>query len=268
MSKNVCVCRSCVDPRENGLYVQHDLPLYNGIYMARKKGAFIPKYESVSDFSTTMSMLIDLGKEPVVIVQGHRDCAAVKLLFNTFGRPEGELNNTEKEFRHSHGDALQIVKQYASVLPEPDQLRLLEKICILQSINNFFEYCAVNFKNSAKSPVMFACFSETPETPPAQGFDPSTIELSAFDTAREAFTQSDVGGNKGRRIVDFIDTKTFLPHAAQAFGIKEPVKIDKVVLNEIRKHVAQNMAQAATPHTLTEAPAATRHAYDRASPGQ
>lgn len=248
MSKNVCVCRSCVDPRENGLYIQHGLPLYNGIYMARKKGAFIPKYGPVNDFSTTMSMLIDLGKEPTVVVQGHRDCAAVKVLFDTFGRPDDELNVTEKEFRHSHDEALQTVKKIAAALSDGDQLRILEKICVLQSINNFFEYCdAMKDKTGAKHPPMFACFSQTPTTPVGENFDPQNIELLIFDPKRNKFIASPDGDNEGCRIVDLIDTKTFLPQTSQLFSISEPINLAAVVRNEVGRRTPRSRKPLVTP---------------------
>ena len=48
----VLVCRCCVDPRESGHFAQHGLPVYNGIYAARRKGAKLPFAANTSYVNT------------------------------------------------------------------------------------------------------------------------------------------------------------------------------------------------------------------------
>jgi hypothetical protein len=111
INNSVCVCRTCVDPREHGFFIQHGLTLINnGIYMPRKKGGFMPQASPSHDVSTTGLMLIQMGKSPIFVFQGHRDCAAVRTLYDSFGKTQNQLNGTEREFQRSYIDALENVR--------------------------------------------------------------------------------------------------------------------------------------------------------------
>lgn len=237
--KYTCTCRSCVDPREHGFFIQHGLALLNEFYMSRVKGAFIPKPNSTHDISTTDLMLLQMGRNPLFVVQGHRDCAAVKILFDTHNKNPNTLSETEREFLRSQSTVLELVKRIAADLPDEDQLMLLEKTCVLQSINNLFEYEGINQKEKYQ-PQIYAYYSFTSKSTEERPSDPSKIGLMVYDQKQGAFVRSAASkNNNGIRIVDLINPKTFEPFDHDRFMIKEPIALEATIRNEahvVREH--------------------------------
>lgn len=238
MPGNACVCRSCVDPREHGFFIQHGIPLSNGLYMARCKGGFVPKPSPTHDISTTGLMLVQMDNAPNFVLQGHRDCAAVRILYGSQGKIDSEMNETEKEFRRSHLKALNIVLNYATALDPEQSLRLLEKLCVLQSINNSFEYDSFR-QNPNYKPAFHAYYSITPkpsETPPS---GPEKMGLMIFDPEQSVFASTGrPHDNHGLRIADLIDLAAFVPYDHDSFKLTAPVDLEIVARNESRYVIA------------------------------
>jgi len=243
MQESTCVCRSCVDPREHGFFTQHGLPNYNGLFMARSKGAFVSKPSPTHDVSSTGLMLIQMNKKPVFILQGHRDCAAVKILFNTQNKDPVKFNNTEREFLRSHSDAVEAVKEYATVLKPEEQLVILEKICVLQSINNLFSFEDLNLEHNY-NPIMYAYYSMTLPIADKQPSDATQLGLMIFDPEQQVFANTPAPEiNNGIRIADLINIQTLLPHDHGPFKITHPIDLIKAVRNEVNFTLAN-----VTPH--------------------
>jgi carbonic anhydrase len=239
---SVFACRSCVDPRENGFYQQHGLPVYNGFFMTRTKGSFVPKPSPSNDISNTCVMLVKEGKDPMTMVQGHRDCAAVRISYAAASKKATMLDSTDREFLRSYGEALEAVQSHAGALQRKDQLRILERICVLQDINNLYSFRALDQQDRFQLRA-YAHYSMTPtahEPPPQNGAD---IPLMIFDPQQGIFTRgakktAETQLNEGIRLIDLVDLKTFRPHRPGLYEITKPTDLDAVARNEVRAVMA------------------------------
>ena len=241
MLDNVCVCRTCVDPRENGFHQQHGLPVFNRFFMTRSKGAFVTKPNSTNNILNTCVMLMKEGKMPMTVTQGHRDCAAVRTSFAAAEKDEGSLDNTDREFLRSYEEALGAVKRYAGVLGRDDRLRVLEKICVLQDINNLFSFRELNERDDFQL-IAYAYYSLTPTLtePPSQ--DGADIGLLIFDPAPGVFARAPLD-NDGIRLIDLVDLDTFRPRHPGRFEITQPIDLDAVTRNEVRYALAGDVPE-------------------------
>jgi carbonic anhydrase len=236
MPDNVCVCRYCADPRENGFHEQHGLPALNGLFMTRSKGAFVSKPSPTNDISNTCVMLLKVNREPMSVMQGHRDCAAVRLFFTADKKDAAALDNTDREFLRSCGEALKAVKQFAAALKTEEQLRILERICVLQGINNLFSFDEIS-KREGYQPFFYAYYSLSRPAHEPQPVRASDIGLMIFDPEEGVFARAP-HGNDGIRITDLIDPKTFRPRAPGRFEITRPIDLEMVARNEARYALA------------------------------
>ncbi|HVY13168.1 MAG TPA: hypothetical protein VHB73_06355 [Alphaproteobacteria bacterium] len=235
MTGNVCVCRTCVDPRENGFFAQHGLPPFSA-FMVRRSGGFVPRPSPAHDVSTSGLMLMELGKSPIFVLQGHRHCAAIGVLFRSHGKPPEAWTDTERAFQKSHGEALEAVKQLAANLPEEPQLRILEKACALQSVNNFFQFDEVGALQKNTRPILYVYYSQSPLSADDlhTAEDAAKLPLMIFDPAQGVFVQLAAQGNEGLRASDLIDMQRLVPFDRHAFQVSQPVDLRAVIRNELR----------------------------------
>jgi Carbonic anhydrase len=234
---NVCVCRTCVDPRENGFYQQHGLPVFNRFFMTRSKGAFVTKPNATNNILNTCVMLVKEGKSPMTVTQGHRDCAAVRTSYAADEKAAALLDDTDKEFLRSYEEALAAVKKYAGTLGRDDRLRVLERICVLQDINNLFTFHELADRGDFHF-MAYAYYSLTPTLtePPSQ--DGADIPLMIYDPEQGVFARSK-HKNDGIRLIDLMDLDTFRPKKLGCrFEITKPIDLDAVVRNEVRYALA------------------------------
>ena len=232
LTDRVCVCCCCVDPREHGFFLQHRLsPIENGFFMSRTNGAFIPKPSPKHDVSMTGLMLVELHKNPLFVFQGHRDCAAVRILFEAYGKKRSATNDSERSFLRSYGDALKLVKENGAHMPQETQLRILEKICVLQSVNNLFEHHDMT-QQPDYWPVLHAYYALSPLTQ-EQRLNPEKIELMIYDPKQGYFARAEKGNN-GIRATDLIDPIGCITLPGNDFEITAPIDIEVAVQKEIQ----------------------------------
>ncbi|MDR3425256.1 MAG: hypothetical protein P4M13_09360 [Alphaproteobacteria bacterium] len=195
---SACVCKHCVDPRETGILAQHGITGH--VYQERDPGC-------LSDIVAPV-MLAELGKHPVSFIQGHDDCAAMKVLKGAYGKKSPNI--TEKKFLKSHGDVLTLVMKQAVNLPEEEQLYILAQACTLKDTNDLLAVQSV-LPDDQKFGAIYAYNSLTPKERFAKGevFDPAEIELEIYNEKTGAFERS--LNNVGIRISDLVDLGTGKP---------------------------------------------------------
>jgi hypothetical protein len=125
----------------------------------------------------------------------------------------------------------------AAKLPPDQQLRILEKICVLQSINNVFDYKDLKEKKEIV-PAIYGYYSLTPLPPTNEQLVPEKIELMIFDPRKGVFAYSPHRDNKGIRISDLMDAHTLVPHSHDVLKVSIPIDISVITRNEVDYAVA------------------------------
>jgi hypothetical protein len=121
----------------------------------------------------------------------------------------------------------------ARSLSPDQQLRLLEKLCVLQSINNLLGYPELRQK-SAYSPTMYAYYSLSPLPADEPIFDPRKIGLMIYNPQTCLFSRAKKpGSNDGIRIVDLVDPAAFIPRGDDPFQITQAVDLSDAVRKEV-----------------------------------
>jgi hypothetical protein len=221
--RNALVCYCCFDRRENGMLRQHGFPTF-GINKKEVEGAFVAPARRIQDSSTTGPVLLRLDDEPVFVVQGHMDCVAIKTLFDSYGQTL--LNDSERELRKSHGAILDQVMKATGGMEENTRRTVLEKMCVLQSVNHIFE----SAKASGCRPVVYAYYSLSPMTDLDSVIDPATFPLMIFDPGQGGFAGAE--RNKNIRMTDLLDVRKSAPRSEDGFQLTQPINLASAIHNE------------------------------------
>ncbi|MBV8059895.1 MAG: hypothetical protein JO126_00585 [Alphaproteobacteria bacterium] len=239
-----CILCCCVDPRENLALLQHQVNPYEP-YGPRRPGVLIHNTED-GGLSQTLDLTKDVDKNTTIVLQCHRDCAAIGGFLDTYGVPHKKLSSSQLTWWRTHGDLLEYVVSSTKGLnlDRRQIITILTKASAIQSINNIFEY--INRTKMDAEPGFYATYSVSPSRPVPKDLPPTSIGLMVFDPAQMTFVSSyNAGTNDGCRMADLFD-ESFVP--VSDLRIADRIDIKAVVKNLIAEELSGTTSKLIARH--------------------